>query len=145
MSKSIKDSGARKSAFLGMPHGTAANRLRKSVLFHLLQKHGENICFKCSEPIENADELSIEHKQPWEGISLELYWSMDNIAFSHLRCNRPHRYRGDGTSRRKVGPEGTAWCRKCQAFRDVIEFNRNKCRWNGLQSWCKPCFNKRRK
>ena len=56
--------GARKSAFLGMPHGTAANRLRKMVMFHLLQKHGENICFQCGEKIATADELSIEHKQP---------------------------------------------------------------------------------
>jgi hypothetical protein len=132
MSKNIKDSGARKSAFLGMPHGTAANRLRKSILFHLLQKHDENICFKCSERIETADELSIEHKEPWEGISLELYWSMDNIAFSHLRCNRPHRNVGGGIGKRKVGPEDTAWCVKCKAFYAVSEFKRNRSRWNGL-------------
>jgi hypothetical protein len=48
------DSGARKSAFLGMPHGTANNRLRKMILFHLLQKHDENICFNCSEKIETV-------------------------------------------------------------------------------------------
>ena len=77
--------GARKSAFLGMPHGTACNRLRKMVLFNLLQRHGENICFKCSETIEHADDLSIEHKEPWEGVSVELFWSLENIAFSHLR------------------------------------------------------------
>lgn len=136
----MKDSGARKSAFLGMPYGTANARLRKMILFHLLQKHGENICFNCSEKIDSAAELSIEHKQPWEGISLELFWSLDNIAFSHLRCNLPHYYKGGGTSRRKVGPEGTAWCRKCKTFRLITEFRRNKSRWNGLQSWCNKCF-----
>ena len=74
--------GARKSAFLGMPHGTATNRLRKRVMFSLLEKHGENTCFKCSKKIETADELSLEHKQPWEGVSVELFWSLENIAFS---------------------------------------------------------------
>ena len=132
--------GARKSAFLGMPHGTASNRLRKMVLFDLLQRHGEDICFKCSEKIENLDELSIEHKQPWEGVSVELFWSLDNIAFSHLRCNRNHRHVGGGASRRKVGPKGTAWCRKCKSFRAVAGFSCNKTRWNGLQSWCNRCL-----
>jgi hypothetical protein len=140
MSQTIKSSGARKSAFLGLPHGTAAGRLRKMILFHLLQKHGENVCFQCAEPIETVDELSIEHKQPWEGISLELYWSMDNIAFSHLRCNRPHRNVGGGIGKRKVGPEGTAWCVKCKAFYAVSEFMRNRSRWNGLQNRCNNCL-----
>jgi len=135
--------GARKSAFLGMPHGTAANRLRKMVMFSLLERHGENVCFKCSEKIEAADELSIEHKQPWEGVSVELFWSLDNIAFSHLKCNRNHRRAGGGAKRRKVGPEGTAWCRGCKAFHPVTEFSRNRTRWNGLQSWCNKCLGER--
>ena len=140
MSRSIKDSVARKSAFLGMPHGTANGRLRKMILFHLLRKHGENTCFKCSKKIETVDDLSIEHKQPWEGISVELFWSLDNIAFSHLRCNRPHRYVGGGVSKRKVGDEGTAWCVGCKAFRSATEFSRNRSRWNGLQNRCNNCL-----
>ena len=75
---------------LGMPHGTATNRLRKMILFDLLKRHSENTCFKCSQAIECADDLSIEHKQPWEGLSAELFWSLENIAFSHLKCNTPH-------------------------------------------------------
>lgn len=82
-----------KSNFLGMPHGTAANRLRKLILFDLLKRHNENLCFKCGELIETAEELSIEHKQAWENVSVELFWDLDNIAFSHLTCNRPHTYR----------------------------------------------------
>jgi hypothetical protein len=141
----MRDSNARKSAFLGMPHVTAAGRLRKMILFHLLQKHGENFCFKCSERIETADDLSIEHKLPWEGISVELFWSLDNIAFSHRACNLPHRNRGNGEWRRKVGPEGTAWCRRCKAFLPVSEFSRHALRWNGLQPWCNGCYERRRK
>jgi uncharacterized protein YdaU (DUF1376 family) len=49
--------------------------------------------------IETADELSIEHKLPWEGVSVKLFWSLDNIAFSHLRCNRNHRYHKSKTAR----------------------------------------------
>jgi hypothetical protein len=141
----MRDSNARKSAFLGMPHGTAAGRLRKIVLFHLLQKHDENVCFRCSQRIETADELTIEHKQPWEGVSVELFWSLDNIAFSHRACNVPHRYRGNGVWRRKVGPEGTAWCRRCKAFLPVSEFSRHASRWNGLQPWCNGCYERQRK
>ena len=120
MTKKLSKSGARKSAFLGMPHGTAGNRLRKMVLFHLLQKHGENICFKCSQKIETPDELSIEHKQPWEGVSVALYWSLDNIAFSHLGCNRNHRYEGGGVKLRKIGPEGIDLVQKVQRFSSVF-------------------------
>jgi hypothetical protein len=141
----MRDSNARKSAFLGMPHGTAAGRLRKMILFHLLQKHGENFCFKCSGIIETADELSIEHKLPWEGISVELFWSLDNIAFSHRACNLPHRSRGNGEWRRKVGPEGTSWCRRCKEFLPVSQFSRHASRWNGLQPWCNGCYERRRK
>jgi hypothetical protein len=145
MTKSVSKSGARKSAFLGMPHGTAANRLRKLILFDLLRRHGENVCFKCSGKIETPDELSIEHKQPWEGVSVELYWSLDNIAFSHLRCNRNHRYEGGGAKLRKVGPEGTAWCRSCKAFLPEAKFSRHSSRWNGLQPWCNGCYERRRR
>jgi hypothetical protein len=60
----IRDNNARKSAFLGMPHGTASNRLRKMIMFHLLEKLGENFCFSCRQKIESVDELTVEHKQP---------------------------------------------------------------------------------
>ncbi len=143
MTKSVSKSDARKSVFLGMPHGTAANRLRKMVLFHLLKKHSENVCFKCSKEIETADELSLEHKQPWEGVSVELYWSLDNIAFSHLRCNKNHRYEGGDAKLRKVGPDGTAWCRSCKGFLSIREFGRHSRRWNELQPWCNRCYKKR--
>ena len=140
MPKKEKTSNARKSAFLGMPYGTACHRLRKAILFHLLEKHGENICFKCSGKIETVAELSIEHKKPWEGVSLDLYWSLDNVAFSHLSCNRPHRCPGGGIGKRKVGAEGTAWCVRCKAFLATSKFSRNRSHWNGLQNHCNDCL-----
>jgi hypothetical protein len=140
-----RSSNARKTAFLGMPHGTACNRLRKMILFNLLLRRGENVCFKCSQTIETADELSVEHKQPWEGISVELFWDVDNIAFSHLRCNTNHRRKGGRADMRKVGPEGTAWCRNCKTFLSEFAFGRHSSRWNGLQPWCKDCYERRRR
>jgi HNH endonuclease len=139
MTKTTSRSGARKSAFLGMPHGTATNRLRKLILFDLLERHEENVCFRCSRKIERADELTVEHKRPWEGVSVELFWSLENIAFSHRYCNTPHRYAGGQARKRKVGPEGTAWCRRCKDFLPVAAFSRNRTRWNGLQAWCDGC------
>ncbi len=127
----------KKGEQLGMPFGTAMHKLRKSITFHLLQKLGENICYVCKETIDTVDELSYEHKVPWEGIDPELFWDLDNIAFSHLWCNRPHR-RG-AHQLRKIGPEGTAWCCGCQQFKDTSLFNKAKNYCNGYDTSCKAC------
>ena len=82
------NSNERKNQTLGMSHGTAAGKLRKMVLFRQLKKYKDNICARCSQEIETVDELSIEHLKPWEGISADLFWDLDNVAFSHARCNR---------------------------------------------------------
>lgn len=120
---------------LGMSHGAAAGQLRKRILFSLLSRLKENVCFKCSKEIATVDELSIEHKSPWENISADLFWDLDNIAFSHLRCNRQHVYHG-GIFRRKIGPEGTSWCTVCKEFHVVEKFHKDSSAWNGLQSHC---------
>lgn len=74
---------------LGMPNGTATARLRKSILFKLVQETGRNICFQCGKAIESEEELSIEHKVPWldSGDPVKLFFDLNNIAFSHLSCN----------------------------------------------------------
>lgn len=82
----------RKAQQLGMPFGTAANRLRKVLLFDMAQRLGEDNCFRCGDSIENVDEFTIEHKVPWFNHNSELFWALDNISFSHSKCNRPHSY-----------------------------------------------------
>lgn len=77
----------KKDEQLGMPFGTANNQLKKLVLFNLLQRHGENQCFQCGNEILSADTMSIEHKEPWLDVSVELFWDLSNIVFSHLSCN----------------------------------------------------------
>lgn len=128
-------SNNKKSATLGMPHGTATGRLRKMVLFHLLKKHSENICVRCNKEIENVDDLSLEHIKPWEGISADLFWDLNNISFSHIFCNRPHRLHGN----KKFTSEGTAWCSGHQAELSIEEFQKCARKDDGLQPYCKAC------
>jgi hypothetical protein len=129
------NSNLRKNQTLGMSHGTAASKLRKNVLFRQLKKHGENICVRCSGVIESPDELSIEHIKPWEGISADLFWDLDNVAFSHMRCNRPHSNPGPKI---KV-PEGMSWCSKHQAPMPITEFYKRSRNGSGCDPYCKAC------
>jgi hypothetical protein len=76
-----------KNEQLGMTHGKAVNRLRKLVLFDLLKRHNENICFRCNKEIINVNQLSMDHKEPWLYNNIELFWDLNNIAFSHTKCN----------------------------------------------------------
>lgn len=79
----------KKAQQLGMPYGTACGRLRKQLMFCLLQRLGEAQCYRCGEPITDVASLSIEHKSAWldSDDPLKLFFDLDNIAFSHLRCN----------------------------------------------------------
>lgn len=85
----MKKNNQKKNDLLGMSHGTASHRLRKEILFSLVCKLGENICYRCNEKIETVSEISIEHKQSWQSSSepIKTFFDLDNIAFSHLRCN----------------------------------------------------------
>ncbi len=76
-----------KTEQLGKPYGTASNDLRKMLLFRLLERLGENVCYRCEKDIETLRELSMDHIEPWFGVSNDLFWDLDNIAWSHLSCN----------------------------------------------------------
>lgn len=137
-----KGSNQKKAEQLGMPLGTASHRLRKKIMFDLLQRLGEAVCFKCSTPIECEDELSIEHKQPWLHGDTQLFWDLSNIAFSHLRCNLPDR-RKTGNRRHAEAPSGKAWCSAHKDYLDTEKFGSNKRRINGLSNLCRDCDRKR--
>lgn len=85
----MKEKDKKKLIQLGMPIGTASNRLRKSVIFMLLKKLNMNFCYQCGVEIENESELSIEHKIPWldSDDPVKTFFDLENIAFSHLNCN----------------------------------------------------------
>ncbi|HIB9629989.1 TPA: hypothetical protein ACWZHV_003519 [Escherichia coli] len=73
---------------LGMSLGTAQNRLVKDLLFDLVCKTGQNKCHHCGKEMSRVD-FSIEHKVPWrhEENAKELFFSLDNISYSHIQCN----------------------------------------------------------
>lgn len=77
-----------KSEFLGMNVSTAISQLRKMILFKLAQETNRDICFRCGERIATIKQFSIDHKKPWLNTDPNLFWDLDNIAFSHSGCNR---------------------------------------------------------
>lgn len=139
----MTNSNKRKTKFLGMPYGTAWNRLRKSIMFSLIKELGKDICYVCSKKIETEKSLTIEHKLPWEGRSKDLFWDLTNIAFSHAKCNK--RQTKTSESIRKVGPEGTNWCGKCKKFLPNNKFHKDPSRWSGLNNRCNDCRQRLRK
>ena len=128
-----------KASQLGMPFGTAMAKLRKSLLFRMAQRLNEDLCYKCGLKIEKIEDFSIEHKKPWLHISPTLFWDLDNIAFSHVACNkpdRPHSPKGIPFIKR---PEGMNWCSRHRKMLPISQFNKNKSEFNGLHHLCKEC------
>ena len=127
----------KKSKQLGMSYGTASGRLRKTILFTLLAMLDLNVCFQCGEVIEEERGLSIEHKIPWLDSKdpIKLFFNLNNIAFSHLSCNRaaarPHN---------KIKcPEGKSWCSICKQFKDIKYFP-SQLKWKrGDYAYCTEC------
>jgi hypothetical protein len=74
---------------LGMAYSTARSRLLKNIVFDLLKKGDANVCFRCGDTIETADELSIDHVKDWlyAEDAIELFFNVENIRFSHQGCN----------------------------------------------------------
>lgn len=86
-----------KERALGMPYGTAMQRLKKAILFRLVQKLNLDFCYRCGKRIKSLESFTIEHKEPWL-THPDLFWDMTNIAFSHRSCN------SRASSRQKKGP-----------------------------------------
>lgn len=77
-----------KSEQLGMSHSTAQGRLRKSIMFMLIEKADMNKCHRCGKPM-TVENFSIEHIENWlhSENPIELFFGLDNITFSHHSCN----------------------------------------------------------
>lgn len=109
-----------KSKQLGMPFGTASGRLRKQILFRYVVRCGDDICFKCKRKIKNIDNLSIEHKKPWQGKDTALFWDLDNIAFSHLECNKRRKKNYRHGSYLKYSTHNCR-CNKCREAKRIYQ------------------------
>ena len=102
-----------------MPFGTACNRLRRQIMFGLIQTVGMDICCKCGEHL-TAENFSIEHLEPWLDVDPDLFWDLDNVAFSHRACNQPHRrVLPNPNHGRKRQYERGCRCDQCKAAKSV--------------------------
>jgi hypothetical protein len=135
----MSDSNQLRAKILGMPFGTACNRLRRMVMFDLLCRHEENFCFKCGKVISTAGDLSLEHREPWQDRGPSLFWDLGNIAFSHRKCNLPR-----GMVRREI-VDGSLWCSNCKQYKSVSCFHRDRKQRTGYALLCKDCSNSKRR
>ena len=78
----------KRDVILGMPYGTARNKIRDKIVFKLWLELNENSCFHCSD-IMTYENFSIEHNESWMSAENphDSYFRLDNISFSHRKCN----------------------------------------------------------
>ena len=107
----------RRAEQLEMDYGTASARLKKALMLHLLQRLGESNCFRCMQTITNPEELSIDHKESWLDVSPGLFWDLNNVAFSHLRCNTTDRH-APAANRKALNEEAQPQPAGCSALVD---------------------------
>jgi len=139
----------KKSKQLGINVSTAMARLDRMILFMLVKENGRDTCYRCGASIESYKDLSTEHKLPWLDASIELFWDLSNIAFSHKKCNtlahrkvRPsdesiQRLQESAKNFVKNAPAGKAWCAGHKEFHPVGQFAHDKHQTSGYRAHCK--------
>lgn len=77
-----------KSEVLGMAISKAAHRLNRDLIYTMGKKLGLMVCYRCGGPISRED-FTIDHKVDWlhSDDPVTVFFDLDNIAFSHHRCN----------------------------------------------------------
>lgn len=119
----------KKNEALGENYATASNKLKKLIMFDLIQRLDLDWCYRCGNKLTEVSNLSVEHKDAWMAAEnpKESFYDLDNIAFSHLGCNvgarrtspkkrfnythcpRGHSYEEHGYKT----PRGTTYCKIC--------------------------------
>ena len=127
----------KKHTQLGMNPSTASGRLLKDLLFKFVQEAG-HVCHQCGKPMLREN-FSIEHKTPWldSDNPVELFFSLDNIAFSHKGCNiaaarKPHKLELTPEERKKHNAtlERQRWQKR--SLEDQQAIRRRKYERNGV-------------
>ncbi len=85
--KNARKLNNRKKEQLGMNTTTAKTRLLRLITLNLLRRLGEDKCYVCKQAL-TIEDFSIEHIKDWLSIDSNLFWDIDNIAFSHVLCNK---------------------------------------------------------
>lgn len=107
------------------------SKLRTMIMFNLAKELNKHHCFRCGVEILTAKEFSVDHKIPYRHASNqeELYWSMDNIAFAHLRCNILAGRRNKGKP--KHTPESKEAIRQMRLGRKMSQETKDKISQSG--------------
>jgi hypothetical protein len=134
----VKDHQKIKSEFLGISYYHASVKLLRSILFSFLQETGKDICFRCNKKIDTIKEFSIEHKKPWLNVSIELFYDLSNVAFSHRICN-------SSMTSNRICEFGKNWCAMCRKCLPPEMFSRRNSRTTQKRGYCKKCRNERKK
>ena len=97
-------------SLLGMEFGKANHQLFRKVMFTWAEKAGMNHCKKCTKPIKDIKDWTVEHIKPWflgsnDEERKNLFYDFGNIGFSHLHCNSATANLGKG----KSGYNGVDW------------------------------------
>lgn len=108
----------KKQKQLGMNPSTASHRLIKDLLFDFILK-GRHKCYKCDGKL-TRETFSIEHIIPWldSDNPSELFFSLDNIAYSHLSCNSRDARRNYTKAKHGTQNKYKSGC-KCQPCKDA--------------------------
>lgn len=120
-------SNEKRTLLLGISIGTATARLRKAILFRLVVKCGEDICYRCGKRIETVEELSIEHKAAWMSAAdpVAAFFDQNNLSFSHHACNV-----GAASQPNKK----YATQREYKRAESARYYEKNKDRWNQIRN-----------
>lgn len=83
---SLKEYTEKKNNFLGVPISKAQYELKRRIIFMLIVESGRIKCYRCGKDL-SVDDYSVEHKKDWLWKDPDLFWDLDNISFSHKKCN----------------------------------------------------------
>lgn len=110
----------KKKEQLGMNPSTAQGRLVKDILWSLIVKTGQTVCCKCGKEM-HRETFSIEHLVPWLDSEdpVGLFFDLDNISFSHLKCNITDIRRKQTTCGTSRMYKSGCRCEKCVAYKVV--------------------------
>lgn len=74
---------------LGMNDTRARKILNKDLLFHFAKQLNRGDCYRCGKEMKRED-FTVDHIENWLNSDdpISLFFDIDNIAFSHLSCNR---------------------------------------------------------
>ena len=77
-------------AQLGMEMKSASTKLMRDLLWQYIENSGETLCHACGEPL-CRETFTVEHIEKWLDSEdpAGLYFDLNNISFSHQRCNTP--------------------------------------------------------